>query len=79
MENSGSGSLKLSVQYASGVLSVLILHAQSLALTPQGLPPNPYVKVHNTFVEDRRCCSGARNVELKKTTCFLLSETLLIK
>ncbi|CAH0668895.1 unnamed protein product [Spodoptera exigua] len=45
-ENSGSGSLKLSVQYASGVLSVLILHAQSLALTPQGLPPNPYVKVY---------------------------------
>lgn len=44
-ENSGSGSLKLSVQYASGVLSVLILHAQSLALTPQGIPPNPYVKV----------------------------------
>lgn len=45
-ETSGSGSLKLSVQYASGVLSVLILHAQSLALTPQGLPPNPYVKVY---------------------------------
>uniref|UniRef100_A0A2H1VGX9 SFRICE_000012 n=1 Tax=Spodoptera frugiperda TaxID=7108 RepID=A0A2H1VGX9_SPOFR len=45
-ENSGSGSLKLSVQYASGMLSVLILHAQSLALTPQGLPPNPYVKVY---------------------------------
>ncbi|XP_052751533.1 phosphatidylinositol 4-phosphate 3-kinase C2 domain-containing subunit alpha [Galleria mellonella] len=42
----GSGSLKLSVQYAGGVLSVLILHAQSLALTPQGLPPNPYVKVY---------------------------------
>ncbi|XP_049865129.1 phosphatidylinositol 4-phosphate 3-kinase C2 domain-containing subunit alpha isoform X2 [Pectinophora gossypiella] len=46
VENSGSGSLKLSVQYAGGVLSVLILHAQSLALTPQGLPPNPYVKVY---------------------------------
>ncbi|CAB3258183.1 unnamed protein product [Arctia plantaginis] len=45
-ETSGSGSLKLSVQYAGGVLSVLILHAQSLALTPQGLPPNPYVKVY---------------------------------
>ncbi|KAJ2950783.1 hypothetical protein O0L34_g9048 [Tuta absoluta] len=46
VENTGSGSLKLSVQYAGGVLSVLILHAQSLALTPQGLPPNPYVKVY---------------------------------
>lgn len=46
-ESSGSGSLKLSVQYAGGVLSVLILHAQSLAATPQGLPPNPYVKVRN--------------------------------
>ncbi|KAJ0179212.1 hypothetical protein K1T71_004924 [Dendrolimus kikuchii] len=45
-ESSGSGSLKMSVQYAGGVLSVLILHAQSLALTPQGLPPNPYVKVY---------------------------------
>ncbi|RVE42898.1 hypothetical protein evm_012453 [Chilo suppressalis] len=45
-ESSGSGSLKLSVQYAGGVLSVLILHAQSLAITPQGLPPNPYVKVY---------------------------------
>ncbi|CAH2232631.1 jg6585 [Pararge aegeria aegeria] len=45
-ENTGSGSLKLSVQYAGGVLSVLILHAQSLAATPQGLPPNPYVKVY---------------------------------
>ncbi|KAM3968313.1 LOW QUALITY PROTEIN: phosphatidylinositol-4-phosphate 3-kinase catalytic subunit Pi3K68D [Aphomia sociella] len=46
VENNESGSLKLSVQYAGGVLSVLILHAQSLALTPQGLPPNPYVKVY---------------------------------
>ncbi|XP_026313861.1 phosphatidylinositol 4-phosphate 3-kinase C2 domain-containing subunit alpha isoform X2 [Hyposmocoma kahamanoa] len=45
-ESTGSGSLKLSVQYAGGVLAVLILHAQSLALTPQGLPPNPYVKVY---------------------------------
>ncbi|XP_059060030.1 phosphatidylinositol 4-phosphate 3-kinase C2 domain-containing subunit alpha [Achroia grisella] len=45
-EISGSGALKLSVQYAGGVLSVLILHAQSLAITPQGLPPNPYVKVY---------------------------------
>ncbi|XP_046978612.1 phosphatidylinositol 4-phosphate 3-kinase C2 domain-containing subunit alpha isoform X1 [Vanessa cardui] len=45
-ENSGSGSLKLSVQYAGGVLSVLILHAQSLAASSQGLPPNPYVKVY---------------------------------
>ncbi|XP_073962722.1 phosphatidylinositol-4-phosphate 3-kinase catalytic subunit Pi3K68D isoform X4 [Choristoneura fumiferana] len=45
-ENTGSGSLKLSVQYAGGVLSVLILHAQSLAVTAQGLPPNPYVKVY---------------------------------
>ncbi|XP_068627599.1 phosphatidylinositol 4-phosphate 3-kinase C2 domain-containing subunit alpha [Battus philenor] len=45
-ESSGSGSLKLSVQYAGGVLAVLILHAQSLAATPQGLPPNPYVKVY---------------------------------
>lgn len=45
-ESSGSGSLKVSVQYAGGVLSVLILHAQSLALTPQGAPPNPYVKVY---------------------------------
>ncbi|XP_045492000.1 phosphatidylinositol 4-phosphate 3-kinase C2 domain-containing subunit alpha [Colias croceus] len=45
-ESSGSGSLKLSVQHAGGVLSVLILHAQSLATTPQGLPPNPYVKVY---------------------------------
>ncbi|XP_045763916.1 phosphatidylinositol 4-phosphate 3-kinase C2 domain-containing subunit alpha isoform X1 [Maniola jurtina] len=44
-ENSGSGSLKLSVQYSGGVLSVLILHAQSLPLS-QGLPPNPYVKVY---------------------------------
>ncbi|KAI8440020.1 hypothetical protein MSG28_001454 [Choristoneura fumiferana] len=48
-ENTGSGSLKLSVQYAGGVLSVLILHAQSLAVTAQGLPPNPYVK-ENTFL-----------------------------
>ncbi|XP_050681509.1 phosphatidylinositol 4-phosphate 3-kinase C2 domain-containing subunit alpha isoform X2 [Leptidea sinapis] len=46
VENSGSGSLKLSIQYAGGVLSVLILHAQSLAATPQGAPPNPYVKVY---------------------------------
>ncbi|XP_013196087.2 phosphatidylinositol 4-phosphate 3-kinase C2 domain-containing subunit alpha isoform X1 [Amyelois transitella] len=46
VENNGSGSLKLSIQYAGGVLSVLILHAQSLASTPQGLPPNPYVKVY---------------------------------
>ncbi|XP_045520078.1 phosphatidylinositol 4-phosphate 3-kinase C2 domain-containing subunit alpha isoform X1 [Pieris brassicae] len=46
VESSGSGSLKLSVQYTGGVLSVLILHAQSLAVTPQGLPPNPYVKVY---------------------------------
>lgn len=45
-EPSGSGSIKISVQYSAGVLSVLILHAQSLALTPQGLPPNPYVKVY---------------------------------
>ncbi|XP_013138519.1 PREDICTED: phosphatidylinositol 4-phosphate 3-kinase C2 domain-containing subunit beta-like [Papilio polytes] len=45
-ESSGSGSLKLSVQYAGGALAVLILHAQSLAATPQGLPPNPYVKVY---------------------------------
>ncbi|KAG6448082.1 phosphatidylinositol 4-phosphate 3-kinase C2 domain-containing subunit alpha isoform X2 [Manduca sexta] len=43
---SGSGALKMSVQYAGGVLSVLILHAQSLALTQQGVPPNPYVKVY---------------------------------
>lgn len=42
----GAGSLKLSVQYVGGVLAVLILHAQSLAVTPQGLPPNPYVKVY---------------------------------
>ncbi|GBP48241.1 Phosphatidylinositol 4-phosphate 3-kinase C2 domain-containing subunit alpha [Eumeta japonica] len=42
----GSGSLKISIQYANGVLAVLILHAQSLALTAQGLPPNPYVKVY---------------------------------
>ncbi|CAK1578120.1 unnamed protein product [Parnassius mnemosyne] len=45
-ESSGSGSLKLSVQYAGGVLAVLILHAQSLPAAPQGLPPNPYVKVY---------------------------------
>lgn len=45
-ENTGSGSLKLSVQYAGGVLAVLILHAQSLAATAQGIPPNPYVKVY---------------------------------
>ncbi|XP_063635795.1 phosphatidylinositol 4-phosphate 3-kinase C2 domain-containing subunit alpha [Cydia splendana] len=45
-ENTGSGSLKMSVQYAGGVLSVLILHAQSLAATAQGIPPNPYVKVY---------------------------------
>ncbi|XP_061378857.1 phosphatidylinositol 4-phosphate 3-kinase C2 domain-containing subunit alpha isoform X2 [Danaus plexippus] len=44
-ESSGRGSLKLSVQYAAGVLSVLILHAQSLA-SSQGQPPNPYVKVY---------------------------------
>lgn len=50
-ENNGSGSLKLSVQYTGGVLSVLILHAQSLALTPQGLPPNPYVKVRRFTFE----------------------------
>lgn len=40
-----AGALKLSVQYAGGVLSVLILHAQSLDFTPQDIPPNPYVKV----------------------------------
>lgn len=50
-ETSGSGSLKLSVQYAGGVLSVLILHAQSLALTAQGLPPNPYVKVQHLLFQ----------------------------
>lgn len=42
----GVGALKISIQYSAGVLSVLILHAKSLPLTPQGVPPSPYVKVN---------------------------------
>lgn len=41
----GVGALKISLHYNAEMLSVMILHAQSLPMTPQGVPPSPYVKV----------------------------------
>lgn len=41
----GIGALKISIQYFAGVLSVLILHAESLPMIPPGVPPSTYVKV----------------------------------
>ncbi|XP_077294869.1 phosphatidylinositol-4-phosphate 3-kinase catalytic subunit Pi3K68D [Arctopsyche grandis] len=42
----GVGALKISLHYSAEMLSVMILHAQSLPMTPQGVPPSPYVKVY---------------------------------